>query len=75
MWRWRITEKISWTDGVKNEKVLQRVKEEWNSQQTIKRWKANCIDHTLRRHCLPKHVTEIKTEDTRISARRKKTYV
>jgi len=59
---------------VKNEKVLQRVKEECNSQQTIKKkWKANCIGHTLCRHCLPKKkVTEIKTKETRISARTKK---
>jgi hypothetical protein len=27
---------ISWTDRVKNEKVLQRVKEESNRQQTVK---------------------------------------
>ena len=65
-------EKISLNDRVKNEEVLHRV-EEWNSQQTIKRWNANCIGHTLRRHCLPKHVIERKTKETRISERRKKT--
>ena len=27
MWRWRRLEKISWTDRVRNEKVLHRVKE------------------------------------------------
>jgi len=43
------------------------------NKQFLKKRKVSCIGHTLRRHCLPKHVTEIKTEETRISARRKKT--
>jgi hypothetical protein len=30
MWRWRRMEKISWTDNVRNKKVLQRVKEDRN---------------------------------------------
>jgi hypothetical protein len=34
MWCWRMTEKISWTDHVRNE-VLQTVKEERNIIQTI----------------------------------------
>jgi hypothetical protein len=55
-------EKISWTDRVRNEEVLQRVKEERNIVHTIKRRKANWIGHTLRRNCLLKHVTEGKIE-------------
>jgi hypothetical protein len=35
MWRWRRTEKFSWTDRVKNEEVLQRVKEDRNILHTI----------------------------------------
>jgi hypothetical protein len=50
-------EKISWTDRVKNE-VLQRVKEERNILQTIKRWKANWVGHILRRIYLLKHIIE-----------------
>jgi replicative superfamily II helicase len=60
VWCWRRVEKISWTDHVRNE-VLQRVKEERNILQTIKR-KANWICHVLRRNCLLKHVTEGKIE-------------
>jgi hypothetical protein len=33
MWCWRIMEKINWTDRVKNEEVLQSVKEERNILQ------------------------------------------
>jgi hypothetical protein len=51
---------ISWTDRVKNEEVLHRVKEERNILHTIKRRKANWIGHILRRKCLLKHVIEGK---------------
>jgi hypothetical protein len=51
-------EKISWTDRVRNEEVLHRVKEERNTEHTIKRRKANWIGHILRRNCLLKHVIE-----------------
>jgi hypothetical protein len=55
-------EKISWTDRVRNEEVLHRVKEERSSLHTIKRRKANWIGHILRRNCLLKHVIEGKIE-------------
>jgi hypothetical protein len=55
-------EKISWTDRVRNEEVLHRVKEERNILHTIKRRKANWIGHILRRNCLLKHVIEGKLE-------------
>jgi hypothetical protein len=48
---------------MRNEEVLQRVKELRNILQTIKRWKANSIGHTLSRNCLLKHATEEKTEE------------
>jgi hypothetical protein len=57
-WRWRRVEKISWTDRVRNEEVLQRVKEEMNILQTIKIRKANWVGYILRRNCLLKHVIE-----------------
>jgi hypothetical protein len=63
MWRWRRMEKLSWTDRVRNEEVLQRVKEERNIVHTIKRRKANWIGHILRRNCLLKHVIEGKLEE------------
>jgi hypothetical protein len=62
MWCWRRMEKISWTDRVRNEEVLHRVKEKRNILHTIKRRKANWIGHILRRNCLLKHVIEGKLE-------------
>jgi hypothetical protein len=52
----------SWTDRVRNEEVLQRVKEERNILHTIKGRKANWIGHLLRRNCLLKHAIEGKLE-------------
>jgi hypothetical protein len=53
---------ISWTDRVRNEEVLHRVKEERNIVRTIKKRKANLIGHILRRNCLLTHVIERKIE-------------
>jgi hypothetical protein len=39
MWCWRRTEKIVWTDHLRNEEVLHRVEEERNILHTIKRRK------------------------------------
>jgi hypothetical protein len=50
--------KISWTDHVRSEEVLQRVVEDRNIIHTIKRRKANWIGHILRRNCLLIHVIE-----------------
>jgi len=53
-----VLEEFSWPDHVKNEKVLQRVKEEQNILQAIKRWKAIWIGHILGRNCLLEHVIQ-----------------
>jgi hypothetical protein len=53
MWRYRMMEKISWADCMRNEEVLHRVKEDRNIIHTIKRRKAN-------RNCLLKHITKGK---------------
>jgi formate hydrogenlyase subunit 6/NADH:ubiquinone oxidoreductase subunit I len=45
-------EKISWTDRVRNEEVLHRVKEERNIIHTVKRRKADCIGCILCRNWL-----------------------
>jgi len=58
MWCWRRMEEISWTDRVRNEEVLHRVKEERNIVQTVKIRKANWIGHILCRNCVLKHVIE-----------------
>jgi len=53
-------EKISWTDHVRNEEVLLRVKEQRNILHEIRIWKANWIGHILRRNCLLQRVIEGK---------------
>jgi hypothetical protein len=45
-------EKTSWTDRVRNEEVLLRVKEQMNIVHEISKRKANWIGHILRRNCL-----------------------
>ena len=42
----------SWTDHVRNEEVLLRVKEQRNILHEIRKRKANWICHNLRRNCL-----------------------
>jgi len=49
---WRRMEKISWTDHVRNEEMLQRVNEKRNIAQEIKRKKDNGIGHFLCGNCL-----------------------
>ena len=65
MWCWRRMEKISWTDRVRNEEVLQGLKEERNMLHAVKIRNASCIGHSLRRNCLLKHGIEGKKEGTR----------
>jgi len=60
MWCWIRLEKISWTDRVRNEDVLIRVKEQRNILHEISKRKANWIGHILRRNCLLQHVIEGK---------------
>ena len=52
MWCWRRMEKISWTDHVRNEEVILRVKEQTNILHEIRKGKANWIGHILHRNCL-----------------------
>jgi hypothetical protein len=54
--------KISWTDRVRNEEVLHRVKEERNIIHTVKRRKAIWIGCILRRNCVLKNIIEGKIE-------------
>jgi len=61
MWCWRRLEKISWTDRVRNNEVLHRVKKrKQNPTYNTTKRKANWLGHILRRNCLLKHVTEGK---------------
>jgi hypothetical protein len=62
MWSWRRMEKIIWTDHVRNEDVLLRVKEQGNILHEIRKRKAKWIGHILRRNCLLQRVTEGKVQ-------------
>jgi len=74
MWCWRRLEKISWTDHVRNEDELFRVKEQGNILHEIRKRKANCIGYILRRNCLLQRVTEGKMQGGRSDRKtRKKT--
>jgi len=53
-------EKIIWTDHVRNEEVLLRVKEQRNILHEIRKRKAKWIGHILRRNCLLQPVIEGK---------------
>jgi len=50
MWCWIRTEKMSWTEHLRNEEELKRVKKERNVLQKIRRRKGNLIGHILRRN-------------------------
>jgi len=52
MWCRKRMEKVSWTDHVRNEQVLLRVKEQRDILHEISNGKANWIGHILRRNCL-----------------------
>jgi len=54
--------KISWTDPVRNEEVLLRVKEQRNILHEIRKRKANGIGHILRRNCLLQWINEGKIQ-------------
>jgi hypothetical protein len=64
-------EKIIWTDHVRNEEVLLRVKEQRNILHEIRKRKANWIGHILRRNCLLQRVIEGKIKGgTEVTVRR-----
>jgi len=71
VWCWRRMEKISWTDQVRNEEVLLRVREQRNILHEIRKRKANWIGHILRRNCLLQRVIEEKIKrGIEVTARR-----
>jgi hypothetical protein len=59
---YRRIEKIGWTDHVRNEEVLLRVKEHRNILYEMCKQKANWIGHILRRNCLLQQVIEGKIQ-------------
>jgi hypothetical protein len=56
-------EKISWTDHVRNEEVVLKVKEQRNILHEINKRKSNWIGHILCRNCLLRQVTEGKIKE------------
>jgi len=60
MWCWRRLEKIIWTDRVRNEEVVLRLKEQMNILHEISKGKANWIGHILRKKCPLQQVIEGK---------------
>jgi hypothetical protein len=54
--------KINWTDHVRNEDVLLRVKEQRNILHEERKRKANWIGHILRKNCLLQRVIEGKIQ-------------
>jgi hypothetical protein len=60
MWCCRRMEKIIWTDHVRNEELLLRVKEHRNILHEISKRKANWIVHVFRRNRLLQRVIEGK---------------
>jgi hypothetical protein len=69
-------ENIIWTDLVRNEEVLLRVKEQRNILHEISKRKANWVGHILRRNCLLQQVIDGKIkggiEVTRRRGRRRR---
>jgi hypothetical protein len=63
VWCWRRMEKISWTDHVRDEEVLLRVKEQRNILHEMFKRKANWIGHILRRNFLLQQVIEGKIKE------------
>jgi hypothetical protein len=53
---------VNWTDRVRKEEVLHRVREERNILHRVKRKKANRIGHSWHRNCLLEHFIEGKIE-------------
>jgi len=60
---WRRTEKISWTNRVRNEEVLHMVNDERHVLHTIKKRNGNSFGHILCKNCLLKHIVEGKREE------------
>jgi hypothetical protein len=69
MWLWRRMEKISWTDKITNEEVLERVGINRQLMSQLRNRKKNWIGHILRGDGLLKEVIEGRMEGKRIRGR------
>ena len=71
MWIWRRMERISWTEHVSNEEVLQRVEEERAIMATIKMRQKKWIGHILRGESLLRMIIEGRMEGKRKRGRQR----
>src|ERR1043165_9471561 len=69
MWIWRRMEKVSWTEHMTNEKVLQRVEEKRSLITTLRERQKNWIGHILRGDSLLRDIIEGRMERKRTSGR------
>jgi hypothetical protein len=65
-------EKINWTDHVRNEEVILKIKEQRNILYEIRKRMANWIGHILRRNCLLRQVIKGKIKVTGRRGRRRR---
>jgi len=65
MWIWRRMEKVSWTEHMTNEEVLQRVDEKRSLITTIRERQKNWIGHVLRGDSLLREIIEGRMEGKR----------
>lgn len=71
MWVWRRLERVKWTEKMKNEDVLKKVKEKRRLLREIKKRKANWIGHRIREKGLFADVLEGLVEGGRKRGRRR----
>jgi len=69
MWIWRRMEKVSWTEHMTNEEVLQRVEEKRSLITTLRERQKNWIGHILRGDSLLREIIEGRMEGKRTRGR------
>ena len=62
MWIWRKIERITWTDHITNDEVLERVQENRQLINLIKERQAKWIGHVMRSDTLLKDILEGRTK-------------
>ncbi|XP_048006632.1 uncharacterized protein LOC125241959 [Leguminivora glycinivorella] len=75
MWCWRRMEKISWTEKVTNEEVLNRVKEKRCILRTVECRRGNMLGHLLRHDEFIKIIIEGKVEGRRKRGKPRRAYM
>ena len=71
MWVWRRTERVKWTDEMKNAVVLERMGEGRIMLELIRKRKRNWLGHWLKRNCLLKDALEGMVNRKMVRGRRR----